>query len=132
MKTLVSCVYCILIIISFCGCSNYKTDTKDTYIPCDGAIDIYNASKEELIKQDFCKYDKTFGEVKNEKKAVEIARKVIMEVYKNDEKPYIVKFNKNANSWIVNGSLPPLYLGGVASIAIEKDTGKILMLIHTK
>ena len=111
---------------------DYWVSTKDNFIPYAGGIDIYNASREELIELDLCDYPGVFGEVKNEKEACQVAEKVIKEVYQNDEYPYIVKYNKNANAWIVSGSRPLFYLGGIASIAIDKDTGEILMLIHTK
>jgi len=123
----------MFIVILFCVFTkDYWVSKKNNYIPYAGAIDIYNASREELIALDMSHYPGVFGEVKNEYEASQIAAKVIKEVYKKDEFPYIVKFNKNANAWIVNGSLPLFHLGGVASIAIDKETGEILMLIHTK
>ena len=60
-----------------------------------------------------------------------IAKDKIKEVYKNDEYPYIVKLNETANAWIVHGSSGTC-AGGVASIAIDRNNGEILMLIHTK
>ena len=122
----------VIIIMFFNFTKDYRISKEDSYIPYSGAIDIYNASREELIELDMCNYSESFGEVKNEEEAYKIAAKVVKEVYKNDESPYTVKFNENANAWIVNGSLPAFHLGGVASIAIDKDTGEILMLIHSK
>ena len=119
-------------IVSFVFTKDYRVSKENNYIPYAGAIDIYNASREELIELDTGNYSGVFGEVKNENEASKIAAKVIKEVYQKDESPYIVKFNKNANAWIVSGSLPLFHLGGVASIAIDKETGEILMLIHTK
>ncbi len=120
------------VIIIFIFTKDYWVSKENSYIPYTGAIDIYNASREELISLDLCDYPGVFGEVKNEKEASQIAAKVIKDVYENDEYPYIVKFNENANAWIVNGSLPLFHIGGVASIAIDQETGEILMLIHTK
>lgn len=123
----------VLIAIMLCACAkDYRVSTKDSYIPYAGAVDIYNASREELTELDMCNYSGVFGEVKTESEAAEIAAKVIKEVYQNDESPYVVKFNENANAWIVSGTLPLFHLGGVASIAIDKEKGEILMLIHTK
>lgn len=122
----------VFIVIIFIFLKDYRVSRKNSYIPYTGAIDIYNALKEELIGLDMGNYPVVFGEVKNENEATQIASKVIKEVYQNDESPYIIKFNKNANAWIVTGSLPLFHLGGVASIAIDKETGEILMLIHTK
>ena len=115
------------------GCTkSYRVSKKDSYIPYDGCVDIYNASREELIRIDMCNYTAVFGEVKDENKACQIAKEVIKKVYQKDESPYIVKLNTTANAWIVSGTLPPFHFGGVASIAIDKETGEILMLIHTK
>lgn len=111
---------------------SYWVSREDSFIPYSGAIDVYNASREELKESSFCDYTGKFGEVKNAKQAANIAAKVIKEVYENDEYPYIVKFNEKADAWIVHGSLPLFHLGGVASVAIDKDTGEILMVIHTK
>ena len=123
----------IFAVIIFCFFTkDYRVSREKSYIPYTGAIDIYNASREELIALDMCNYSGVFGKVKNEKEASQIAAKVIKEVYGEDESPYIVKLNKNANAWIVSGSLPLFHLGGVASIAIDKETGEVLMSIHTK
>ena len=121
-----------IIIAIFNSTRDYRVSKEDSFVPYSGAVDIYNASREELIELDLCNYTTVFGEVKNEKEAYKIASKVIEEVYGSDESPYIIKFNENANAWIVSGSLPMFHLGGVASIAIDRDTGEILMLLHTK
>ena len=110
----------------------YHISVQKSYIPYVGSADLYNASREELVEEDLCKYPGAFGPVNNAKEAYIIAEKVIKEVYGYDEYPYIVKYNKTANAWIVHGSLLLFSLGGSASIAIDKDTGEILMLLHTK
>jgi len=122
-----------LVVIIICTFTkNYWISREDSYIPYTGAGDIYNASRVELIELDMVNYTGAFGEVTNEKEAAQIAAKVIKEVYENDEAPYIVKFNEEAKAWIVSGTLPLLHHGGVASIAIAKENGEVLMLIHTK
>ena len=85
-----------------------------------------------MIELDLCDYRKAFGKVESEKEAAQIAAEVIKEVYGNDESPYIVKFNENADAWIVHGSLPWLSMGGVASVAIDRESGDIIMMLHTK
>lgn len=122
----------VLAVLLFVFKKDYIVSEEDTFIPHSGSIDIYNASREELMEIDLCNYTEVFGEVKNAKEASRIAAKVIKEVYENDEYPYVVKYNKNADAWIVNGSLPPFHWGGVASIAIDRETGEVLMLLHTK
>lgn len=123
-------VFVMIIIALFA--KDYWISGDNSYIPYTGAIDLYDASREELIASDMVDYSGTFGKVENAKEAAQIADKVIEEVYENDESPYIVKLNQKANAWIVHGSLPPFHLGGVASMAIDQETGEILMLIHTK
>ena len=126
-------ILCVLLVTTiFIFTKKYWVSRENSYIPYSGCIDLYNASREELIDLDLVNYSGVFGEVKNAKEAYKIAAKVIKEVYENDEYPYIVKYNKNADAWIVIGSLLPFHVGGVASIAIDKQTGEILMLIHTK
>lgn len=110
---------------------DYRVSKQDSYIAYSGGIDLYHASREELIELDLCKYSEVFGEVKNAKEAAGIAAKVIEKVYGKEESPYIVKLNETANAWIVYGSLPAFHLGGVAAIAIDKETGEIIMLLHT-
>ena len=137
MKKIIWVSVCIILAVFivtmlFVFQKDYRVSKENNYIPYSGAIDIYNVSREELIELDMGNYSGIFGEVKNEKEASQIAEKVIKEVYQKDESPYIVKFNENANVWIVSGSLPWFQLGGVASVAIDRETGEILMLIHTK
>ncbi len=120
--------------VVFVCTKKYWVTKEETYYPYYGAIDVYNASREELIEFDLCGYTKSFSEVKNERQAAEIANEVIKEVYGEEEYPYIVKFNENANAWVVHGSLPRRFfqLGGVGTVAIDKNTGEVLMLLHTK
>ena len=135
-KTILFCLGIILLVfivmMLFIFTKDYRVSKENSYIPYAGAIDIYNASREELIELNLVQYSTVFGEVKTEKDAAKIASKIIKEVYGSDEAPYTVKFNKNANAWIVNGSLPLFHIGGVASVAIDKETGEILMMTHTK
>ena len=123
----------VIIVITTLLCTkDYWVSKEESYIPYTGAADIYNASREELIALDLVNYPDAFGEVKSEKEAFQIAAKVVEEVYETDESPYIVKLNENANAWIVHGSLPWFHFGGVSSVAIDRETGEILMVIHTK
>ena len=119
----------VVIIISL-SAKDYWTCREDSYTI--GTTDLHTASKEELIALDAVNYTGTFGKVETAKEAAKIAKKVIEEIYEADESPYFVKLNPNANAWIVHGSLPLFYIGGVGTIAIDKETGEILMLLHTK
>ncbi len=126
-------ILCIITLIIIMNCTkDYRISKDNSYIPYFGAVDIYNASREELLELDMFNYSNSFGAVETEKEAYKIASKIIEEVYGNDESPYIIKFNQKANAWIVSGSLSLFQFGGVSSVAIDKETGEILMLIHTK
>jgi hypothetical protein len=48
------------------------------------------------------------------------------------EKPYQIFFDKNERVWLVTGSLPPNWDGGVAHILIREKDGKVLALWHEK
>ena len=113
----------------------YIISHEKSYEPYFGSIDVYNANEADLIKVNYVDYNRSFGLVKNERSAVDIATIVFYEIYEDcheKETPYIVKYNKNAGAWIVHGSLPSFTLGGVASVGIKKDTGEILFVLHTK
>ena len=137
MKNLLLCISGI-VVSTLILCSiliftkDYWISNEETFVPYVGAVDIYHASKEELTAMNKCNYSVMFGEVENAEEASAIAEKVIEEVYQKDESPYVVKYNEIANAWIVSGSLSWLRLGGVASVAIDKNTGEILMIMHTK
>ena len=132
-KWFILCTILSLLLAFSSSCTNnYRLSKEDSYFPYSGSIDIYSASREELIELDLCDYPKAFGKVESEKEAAQIAAEVIKEVYENDESPYIVKFNENADAWIVHGSLPWLSMGGVASVAIDRESGDIIMMLHTK
>ena len=62
-------------IIIFTCTQDYRVANEDTYSL--GTVDIYQASKEELIALDLCDYPEVFGEIKTEKEAAQIAAKVI-------------------------------------------------------
>lgn len=47
------------------------------------------------------------------------------------EQPYNIQLINN-QIWQISGSLPPNMVGGVFSITIEKQTGKIWSICHTK
>lgn len=129
---IVGMVFAFALVVIFAASKDYYVVRKNSYHPYAGAKDIYNASREELIEMDLCNYTKAFGEVQNEQEAFRIASNVIEEIYQKNEAPYRIKFNENANAWIVVGAPRFFRLGGSASIAIDKETGEILMLIHTK
>jgi NTF2 fold immunity protein len=77
------------------------------------------------------------GFVPNEKTAVRIAEAVLIPIYGeekiNSEKPFSAKLNEQGDVWTVNGHLPGQYnRGGVATVEIEKNDGRILQVWHGK
>lgn len=135
---LLICIF--FLIFSSCKSSinskiRYTVITASTIEPHSNSVDIYNASQEEIRKMDLVHYSKKFGQVNTEREAVDIAAVVFDEIYSNcskEEQPFTVYFNKNADAWIVQGTLKKNKLGGVASTAIDKDSGELIMLFHTK
>lgn len=80
-------------------------------------------------------YSKKFGIVSDERCAEKIGIQVLDEIYSDcskTESPFIVRYNKKADAWIVQGTLLPNTLGGVGSVAIKRNTGEILLIMHTK
>lgn len=113
----------------------YIISTEDTLQPYFSCIDIFNADENDLKNLDFVHYERKFGFVENEKTAFKIALNVIPIIYNNcnvyEESPFKIKYNQNADAWIVYGTLKRGQ-GGVAYIGIKKETGEILFLMHTK
>ena len=74
------------------------------------------------------------GYVPDAKTAIKIAVAVWESIYGADkiagEKPYHTQLNNG--TWIVEGSLPQGWKGGVAIAEIAKDDGRILRVSHGK
>lgn len=77
--------------------------------------------------------DKLLGEITTAKNAKEKASsewiKLFGEKVKN-EKPYKVLYDEQNEIWLVKGSLPKGWKGGVSYILIQKSDGKILAIWH--
>ena len=48
------------------------------------------------------------------------------------EKPYQIFYDENNEIWLVQGTLRPNMMGGVANIIVEDGTGKVLAIWHDK
>ena len=73
------------------------------------------------------------GFVPNDTTAIKIAEAVWLPIYGEiifSKKPFKAVLNKGV--WVVEGSLPLNYLGGVPYIEIQKKDGKILKVMHGK
>jgi hypothetical protein len=74
----------------------------------------------------------TKGFVPNEETAIKIAEAIWLPIYGEDiyeAKPYRVSLSNN-KVWIVKGTLPKNYRGGVPYIEIRKRDCKILTVTH--
>lgn len=114
---------------------SYRTMFQESYVPYFGAIDIHNASANELKKLDIENYEIKFGPVQDEETAVKIAAKIFDELFDNClkyEQPFEVFNSVKSNAWLIHGYIEIGSNIGVAEIAIDKNTGEILMLFHTR
>jgi hypothetical protein len=71
--------------------------------------------------------------VPNEVVAIQIAEAVLIPIYGEDvllNRPFEVIYDKSMKSWIVIGTLPEGYLGGVSEVVIKKKDGKIMKISH--
>jgi hypothetical protein len=77
----------------------------------------------------------TLGEISNEQDAIKYSVQVWNQVYGDaikDYKPYKVSFDQKSDIWLVEGSLPNNMVGGVPYILIQKSSGKVLAIWHTR
>ncbi|WES99255.1 YbbC/YhhH family protein [Chryseobacterium arthrosphaerae] len=72
--------------------------------------------------------------VPNEETAIKIAEAIWYPIYGKDirdKKPYVAKLIDN-KIWVVRGTMPDDYIGGVPYIEIQKSDCKILKVTHGK
>jgi len=95
----------------------------------------FNLSDYEGFIQKVSSYE-SVGEVSDSKEAKEVARDIWVKKYGESEikkmKPILVAYDYNSNVWLVKGTLPSNWIGGVPYILINKEDGKILGVWHTK
>jgi hypothetical protein len=74
------------------------------------------------------------GFVPNHETAIKIAEAVLVPIYGTDvvakEQPFMAVLK--GNHWIVQGSLPSGFKGGVALVEIDKSNGCIYRITHGK
>ena len=82
--------------------------------------------------------DEVVGPITDASDAREKGVSVLVDVYGEDvvrgEKPFLVGYDNNSDTWMVVGSLSPnpLMLGGTAHIVINGSDGAVLAVWHTK
>jgi Na+-translocating ferredoxin:NAD+ oxidoreductase RnfG subunit len=78
--------------------------------------------------------DLVLGETLDSKSAKKKAEEVWVKTYgksvKKESSPYEVYFDDTNNVWLVTGTLPKGWLGGVPYILIRKSDGKVLAMWH--
>ena len=75
------------------------------------------------------------GKISGKTDAIKKAETILIKIYGKQvkkERPYHIFYDEEAGVWLVQGSLPSNMKGGVASIIIENDTGKVLAVWHEK
>ena len=115
---------------------NYNKINKfETLQHTENEIHSFDLTKYRSELENF-KSDKYVDKYSNADDVKAEAEKIWVEIYGNDiieQKPYEVSFDEDNNVWLVNGVFHEKYAsGGVAYILIEKNTGKVLAVWHTK
>lgn len=96
-----------------------------------GAFDIANYSK--YINE--FPSERILGPTSDRKAAKQKAESLFRELYGDSvksKKPYTVSFDEKSQVWLVEGSLPENYDGGVPHVLIRKSDGKVLAVWHDK
>ncbi|WP_028591159.1 NTF2 fold immunity protein [Paenibacillus massiliensis] len=99
-----------------------------------GRFELYFADIDTLIKQDRIKADVAFGELIDEHAVAKALFPYVAEHYPYilEDSPFAISYNPVAEAWIIEGTLPPGYMGGVFYIALAKHNGQLLMMYGTR
>ncbi len=137
-------VYMAIFIISaffsyFLGISAGKKTNKESAVLFNDVVVLEDTSY--YTGKDVCEYAYSpirvvnTGIIPDAKTASKIAYEYISVVYgkriAEEEQPYNIQLINN-QIWRISGSISQNKLGGVFSITIEKQTGKIWSICHTK
>ena len=99
---------------------------------------------DDFVLEDYAYYLEEFsskkivGAITNASDAREKGVAVLTDVYSKDvilgEKPFVVNYDENTDSWLISGSKPPVpfMLGGTAHIIINGSDGNVLAIWHEK
>ena len=99
-----------------------------------GRFELYFADRDTLLQQDRFGVEVAFGELTDEHAVATAIFSYLAEHYSPflEETPFAISYNPFAEAWIIEGTLPPGWLGGVIYIALAKENGKLLMMYGTK
>lgn len=79
-------------------------------------------------------FDRTVESISDEEKAIVEAEKLWMEIYGEKiygKKPYVAFYDCETDTWLIKGTLPDGYMGGVPYAIIQSD-GNVLAVWHDK
>ena len=71
--------------------------------------------------------------VPTEEIALEIGQVILIGMFGEtilDKSPFNVQYDDNSKAWVIVGTLPDNYLGGVPKITIRKNDGRVLEITH--
>ncbi|GEC93621.1 MULTISPECIES: NTF2 fold immunity protein [Brevibacillus] len=99
-----------------------------------GRFELYFADRDTLLQQDRFGDEMAFGELADEHAVATAIFSYLAEHYSQflEESPFAISYNPIAEAWIIEGTLPPGWLGGVIYIALAKENGKLLMMYGTR
>ncbi|QDS36377.1 NTF2 fold immunity protein [Brevibacillus brevis] len=99
-----------------------------------GRFELYFADRDTLLQQDRFGDEVAFGELTDEHAVATAIFSYLAEHYSPflKETPFAISYNPIAEAWIIEGTLPPGWLGGVIYIALAKENGKLLMMYGTR
>lgn len=127
------CLFSSILLIV--GCTNNVGDTPKISITDTPKISFIEDLK--LSSKDYSEYKSITPKeefVPTAEVAVKLANTILIELYGIDDieeqSPFSV--NLEDNIWILEGYLDENKLGGVAYIEIDKQTGQIRKVVHTK
>lgn len=99
-----------------------------------GRYELYFADRDALIERSRVGEDVVLGELPDEHAAANAIFLYLAEYYPLilEESPFAISYNPIAEAWIIEGTLPSGWVGGVTYIALAKENGKLLMMYGTR
>lgn len=115
-----------LFLISCEGNKNNENEIKNS-------VKIENEDKTISIDPETKGYSPKDGFIPDKETAISVAKIVLIKIYGKEvlsQRPFLVTLKNNI--WIIEGHLEKDMDGGVAYIEIDKQTGQIIKVVHTK
>lgn len=119
----------IIIIIFLISCERNRNNENDIK----NSVKIENKDKTIPINPETKGYCPKDGFIPDKETAISVAEIVLVKIYGKEvlsQRPFLVTLKDNI--WIIEGYLEKDMDGGVAYIEIDKQTGQIRKVVHTK